>query len=94
MLRMSKRQFLFGLAGLIVGSILTAPLTARHSETNGLSEVRIARLAKGINIPSWLWLNRGSVDELEKRYPDTDFKLIKKLGFTNVRVPIDILPYD
>ena len=90
MKRMSKRLFLFGLAGLIVGSILTAPLTARTSETNGVSEVRIARLAKGINIPSWFWLNRSSVDELEKRYPDADFQLIKKLGFTNVRVPIDM----
>ncbi len=90
MLRMSKRLFLFGLAGLIVGSILTAPLTARPSETNGVNEGRIARLAKGINIPSWFWLNRGSVDELEKRYPDADFQLIKKLGFTNVRVPIDM----
>ena len=90
MLRISKRLFLFGLAVLIVGSILAAPSTARYSETNGVNEVRIARLAKGINIPSWLWLNRGPVDELEKRYPDTDFQLIKKLGFTNVRVPIDM----
>ncbi|NQT02515.1 MAG: cellulase family glycosylhydrolase [Planctomycetes bacterium] len=90
MLRMPKRPFLFGLVALIVGYILTVPLTARSSETNGLSEVRIARLAKGINIPSWLWLNRGPVDELEKRYPDADFQLIRKLGFTNVRVPIDM----
>jgi len=90
MLRMSKRLFLFGLTGLIFGSILTSLLTARPSETNGVSEVRLARLAKGINIPSWFWLNRGSVDELEKRYPDADFQLIKKLGFTNVRVPIDM----
>jgi aryl-phospho-beta-D-glucosidase BglC (GH1 family) len=90
MLSMSKRLFLFGLAGLIVGYILTVPLTARPSETNGFSEVRIARLAKGINIPGWLWLNRGSVNELEKRYPDADFQLIRRLGFTNVRVPIDM----
>jgi endoglucanase len=90
MLRISKRLFLFGLTGLIVGSILTVPSTAKSSETNGLSEVRIARLAKGINIPGWFWLNRGSVDELEKRYPDADFQSIKKLGFTNVRVPIDM----
>jgi aryl-phospho-beta-D-glucosidase BglC (GH1 family) len=87
---MSKKLFLFGLAGLIIGSILPAPLTARLSETNGVSEVRIARLAKGINMPSWFWLNRSSVGELEKRYPDADFQLIKKLGFTNVRVPIDM----
>ncbi len=90
MLRISKRLFLFGLAGLIVGSILTAPSTARHSETNGVNEVRIARLAKGINIPGWFWLNRGSVDELQERYPDDDFQLIKNLGFTNIRIPIDM----
>ena len=30
------------------------------------------------------------VGELEKRYPDADFQLIKKLGFTHVRVPIDM----
>ncbi len=90
MLRMSRRLFLFGLAGLIIVSVLTAPLTARSSETSDVSELRIARLAKGINIPSWLWLNRGSVDELEERYPDADFRLMKKLGFTNVRVPIDM----
>jgi hypothetical protein len=60
------------------------------SETNGVSAVRINRLAKGINIPGWLWLNRGPVDELEKRYPDADFQLMKKLGLTNVRIPIDM----
>jgi len=90
MIRISKRLFLFGFTGFIVGFILTAPLTARSSETKGVSKVRIVRLAKGINIPGWFWLNRGSVDELEKRYPDADFQLIKKLGFANVRVPIDM----
>jgi hypothetical protein len=44
MLRMSKRLFLFGLAGLIIESVFTAPLTARPSETNGVSGLRIARL--------------------------------------------------
>jgi aryl-phospho-beta-D-glucosidase BglC (GH1 family) len=87
---MSKRLFLFGLAGLIVASILTAPSVARSSDTGGVSELRIARLAKGINIPGWFWLNQGSVDELDERYPDSDFRLMKKLGFTNVRIPIDM----
>ena len=90
MLKISKRLFLFGLAGLFAGFTLTTPLIARPSETNGVTEVRIARLAKGINIPGWFWLNRGPADELEKRYTDTDFQLIKILGFTNVRIPIDM----
>jgi aryl-phospho-beta-D-glucosidase BglC (GH1 family) len=65
-------------------------LTRGRSEIRGVSAVRIERLAKGINIPGWFWLNRGPVDELEKRYPDSDFHLMKKLGFTNVRIPIDM----
>jgi endoglucanase len=90
MLRVFERLFLLSLAGLVFGCVLIAPLVVIASETNGVSEVRIARLAKGINIPSWFWLNRGPVDELEKRYPDTDLQLIAKLGFTHVRVPIDM----
>ena len=75
MLRISRRLFLFVLAGSVFGWVLIAPEAAIASETDGVREVRIARLAKGINIPSWLWLNRGPVDELEERYPDTDFQL-------------------
>jgi len=60
---------------LVLGSVLSGPAAAIASERNGVSEVRIARLAKGMNIPSWFWLNRGPVDELEKRYPDADFQL-------------------
>jgi hypothetical protein len=90
MIRISQRLFVIGLAGLVFGCVLITPLNAIASETDGVSDVRIARLAKGINIPSWFWLNRGPVDELEKRYPDADFQLIVNLGFTHVRVPIDM----
>ena len=90
MLRISRRLFLFSLTGLIIASILTAQSNARSYGNNGVNEVRIARLAKGINIPGWFWLNRGSVDELQERYPDDNFQLIKNLGFTNVRIPIDM----
>ena len=90
MLRVSQRLFVFGLVGLVFGYVLITPQNAITSETDGVSEVRIARLAKGINIPSWFWLNRGPINELEKRYPDADLQLIVKLGFTHVRVPIDM----
>jgi len=90
MLRMPRRLFLCVLVALIVGSHLTSPLAASVSQTNGVSAVRVGRLARGINIPGWLWLNRGPVDELERRYPDADFELMRKLGFTNVRIPIDM----
>lgn len=90
MLKAIERLFFLGLAGLVVGCVLTMPDVVVASEAGGVSDVRIARLAKGINIPSWFWINRGAIDELDKRYPDTDFELIAKLGFTHVRVPIDM----
>ncbi|UCC99520.1 MAG: cellulase family glycosylhydrolase [Phycisphaerales bacterium] len=90
MSKISRRLFLFVSAGSVFGWVLIGPKAAIASETGSVKEVRVARLAKGVNIPSWFWLNRGSVDELEKRYPDTDFQSIKKLGFANVRVPVDM----
>ncbi len=90
MFRMIQKPFLLGLAGLVCGCVLNGSPTAFASERQGVSEARIARLAKGINIPSWFWLNRGPVGELEKRYPDGDFQLMTKLGFTHVRIPIDM----
>jgi aryl-phospho-beta-D-glucosidase BglC (GH1 family) len=90
MLKLSRKLFLFGLVGLIITFILTAQSNARSYGNNSVSQVQIARLAKGINIPGWFWLNRGSVNELQERYPDADFQLIKNLGFTNVRIPIDM----
>ena len=82
--------FLFGLVVLFFDCTLIASQAAVLSETKGIGEVRIARLAKGVNIPGWFWLNRGSVGELEERYPDSDFELIVELGLTHVRVPIDM----
>ena len=77
------------LAAATIGSVLGAPRTG-HGETGGVPDVRINRLEKGINLPGWLWLNRRSVAELDRRYSDADFQLIKRLGFTHVRIPIDM----
>jgi aryl-phospho-beta-D-glucosidase BglC (GH1 family) len=90
MLRISQKLCLFSLAGFLLGCVLIGSQATIAVEIDGVSEVRLARLAKGINLPSWFWLNRGPVVELERRYPDADFQLIVKLGFTHVRVPIDM----
>jgi len=90
MLRISSKYFRIGLTGLLLGAFLFAAPVLDASESGGVSKERMSRLTKGINIPSWFWLNRGSIAELSNRYPDQDFELIKKLGFTFVRVPIDM----
>jgi endoglucanase len=56
----------------------------------GISDARYARFSRGVNLPGWLWLNRGPVEELEKRFSDEDLKLIQSLGLTCVRVPVDM----
>lgn len=90
MLRITQKLFLFGLFGLVLIYVSIAPPTALASGAKGVSEARVARLARGMNIPGWFWLNRGPVGELETRYPETDFQLMIKLGITHVRIPIDM----
>jgi aryl-phospho-beta-D-glucosidase BglC (GH1 family) len=56
----------------------------------GVNKVRIERLAKGVNLSYWMWLNNGEPTELEKRFPDSDFELMTKLGLTHVRIPVEM----
>jgi hypothetical protein len=51
---------------------------------------RYQRFSKGINLPFWFWLNKGELQPLEKRFSDGDLELIKNLGLTFVRVPVDM----
>ncbi|MGB9893391.1 MAG: glycoside hydrolase family 5 protein, partial [Candidatus Saccharicenans sp.] len=46
--------------------------------------------SRGINLPFWFWLNEGELKPLQERFSDKDLKLIKKLGFTFVRIPVDM----
>lgn len=62
-------------------------LLARDGPTD---EARYRRFSRGINLPYWFWLNRGPLQPLEKKYSDGDLALIRKLGLTYVRVPVDM----
>ncbi|MGB9905762.1 MAG: glycoside hydrolase family 5 protein [Candidatus Saccharicenans sp.] len=53
-------------------------------------QARYQRFSRGINLPYWFWLNRGPLQPLEKVYSDKDLALIRKLGLTYVRVPVDM----
>lgn len=46
-----------------------------------------AVLQRGINLPFWFWY---APDDVQGRFSDADFELIRQLGFTFVRVPIDL----
>lgn len=54
---------------------------------DGVSDQHFARLAKGINLPFWFWY---APDNVDTRFSDADFQTIHDLGFTFVRIPIDL----
>lgn len=66
-------------------AIIAGPSFAQSPQ--GVSDVRFARLARGINLPFWFWYAPQDVDG---RFSDADFSLIRALGLTYVRVPIDL----
>jgi aryl-phospho-beta-D-glucosidase BglC (GH1 family) len=51
---------------------------------------RLTRLARGINLPFWFWFGPMDLNEVKALYTEDDFAQIRQLGFTNVRVPLDI----
>ncbi|MGI6455750.1 MAG: glycoside hydrolase family 5 protein [bacterium] len=79
------RNILFGFFAFVF--IIVCNL---YAGADGVSQERLQRLAKGTNLPGWLWLNRGEPQALETRYSDETLQLIRSLGFTHVRIPIDM----
>ncbi|MEZ4670992.1 MAG: cellulase family glycosylhydrolase [Anaerolineae bacterium] len=74
---------------LIWGVVLG--VTHAH-DASGVSDERFARLAKGVNITRWFWLND---DQSEKHYrnyvSDQQLQDIRVVGFTHVRLAVDPL---
>ena len=89
MSKSNPRLHIVILAGLLIGGFENGLLRA-DDQRSALSDTRITRLAKGVNLPGWLWLNRDPVDDLGKRYPEADFRLMSRLGVRHVRIPIDM----
>lgn len=78
-----KRMFVLsiGAAVLLLGA------GAAGAQASGVSDARFDRLARGINLAFWFWY---APAEIDRRFTDEDFALIRNLGFTFVRVPIDL----
>jgi len=75
---------------LILGLILPLMAAEKKTDEQAAGSERYSRFLKGINLPSWFWLNKGKVGPLEKRFSEKDLRLIKELGFTFVRLPVDM----
>jgi len=85
--QIKKRVGIIFLVAVIIAFISGDLLSQNRRE--GSSD-RYQRFSRGINLPFWFWLNEGELKPLQERYSDKDLRLIKKLGFTFVRVPVDM----
>ena len=57
----------------------------------GVAASRLARLAKGVNLPHWYWLPEGGSANFAdpKYFTKDDAAMLRKAGITHVRLPID-----
>ena len=58
----------------------------------GVSDARFARLAKGVNLSNWFWYGPEGQTGIRARFADSEFVALRNMGFTFVRIPIN-LPY-
>lgn len=64
--------------------------TVVFAGNSGVSATRIARLAKGVNITRWFWLNDDQSDKHYETYmSDGQIQAIRDAGFTHVRLVIE-----
>jgi aryl-phospho-beta-D-glucosidase BglC (GH1 family) len=69
--------------------VLLLPMVAFGQES-GVSASRIARLAKGVNVTRWFWLNDDTSDTHYASYiSEEQAQAIRDAGFTHVRLPIE-----
>jgi endoglucanase len=61
-----------------------------EADNNQVSSERYARLSKGINLAFWFWLPQEESTNIQSRFSDEDFAYLVNLGFTYVRLPIDL----
>jgi endoglucanase len=85
---MKRRYFPTGVAVLLL--LLLNTVSVVHSQATGVSDARFARLAKGVNITRWFWLNDDSSDRHYKDYvSDDQLQQLRDAGFTHVRLPVE-----
>jgi len=63
---------------------------AASAQDSGVSDERFARLARGVNLMGWFWYAPETEEGIRGRFKDEDFELMRDLGLTFARVPIDL----
>lgn len=81
------------LAVIVVALVLPTVLVPSTSPAQAVSDDRMARLSRGINLPFWFWLGPDATDAVRNRFSDEEFMRLRDMGFTSVRVPISMLAF-
>lgn len=77
---------------LLIVTLLFIAIPSPQTEaqdSNGISDARFARLARGINLPFWFWYAPEPPEIIDTYFTADDFAHIESMGFTFVRIPFD-----
>ncbi len=78
----------YRILALIIAILLIPSLTLANKD--GVGAARIARLAKGVNVTRWFWLNTDQSDRHYDQYvSEEESQAIRDAGFTHVRLVIE-----
>jgi endoglucanase len=87
--RSTLRRLCYSL--LIAALVSLATLASSPSQAqSGVPADRLAKLRKGINIMGWFWYAPENEEEIDYYISDEELRLLKRLGFTFIRLPIDL----
>lgn len=70
----------------LIGLLLIGLLPVPTAQSQGVSDGRFARLARGVNLSGWFW--NPLTDDPADRFRPAEFATLRRLGFSYVRVPI------
>ncbi len=89
---MTPKRIQSALASLVIfAAVLVANRPSSHAQA--VSDDRLARLTRGINLPFWFWIGPDDPAAIQTRFADDEFTRLREMGFTNVRVPIAMAPF-
>lgn len=75
-------------------ALMFSLLTLDRLAVAAAPEARVSLLARGINIPHWMWLaQKYNPDEVRAYLSADEAKRLRDAGFTHVRLPIDPLRF-
>jgi endoglucanase len=68
----------------------TPQAPAATATANWAAGLRYPRLARGVNLTGWFWYAPQGDEAIRARFSDDEFRALRQMGMTYVRLPIDL----